>query len=142
MRRVVFVLFFFVPLISIAQNAYKAEVMAEMVKLKNSLIEKDSIALSNILDETVTYGHTNGMIETKDQLIHSVMTGVQDYKNIGMEEMEVKVYERTAIVTMKSKVSMNYKEKLLDLNMFAMLVWIKKNEVWKLVARQNVKLNQ
>ena len=111
----------------------------KMLNLKNSLIAKDSVTLSGLLADDVTYGHTNGQIQTKSQLIRSVMSGEQDYKSIEPSDMDVRIYDNTGVVTMKSKVSMMYQGKPLDMDMFVTLTWIKTNGDWKLVARQSVK---
>lgn len=130
------------PLFSSAQddNSRKMEVMMRMLSLKNSLIAKDSVSLSGLLDDEVSYGHTNGLIQTKAQLIRSVMSGEQDYKTIDPSDMVVSLYENTAIVTMKAKVSMIYQGRPLDMDMVITLAWIKQKDDWKLLARQSAKL--
>jgi len=143
MKRFFIAILVLVTLKATAQPGFSAEqsqVMMKMLSLKNSLIAKDSVALSIILADEVTYGHTNGIIQTKAQLIRSVVSGEQDYKSIDPSDMKIRVYENTGVVTMNSKVSMIYQSKPLELNMFVTLVWIKNNDDWKLVARQSVKL--
>jgi len=139
MKKLLFILFFgIVAVASSAQDA-RMEVMMKMLSLRNSLIGKDSVALSGLLADDVTYGHTNGQIQTKSQLIRSVMSGEQDYKTIEPADMNIRFYDKTAIVTMRSKVKMIYQGKPLDIDMFVTLVWIKTKD-WKLEARQSVKL--
>jgi hypothetical protein len=143
MKRAIIFAFLFFSLKGTAQTISAPEdmqVMMKMLSLKNSLIAKDSVTLSNLLADDVTYGHTNGIIQTKAQLIRDVMSGVQDYKSIEPSNMNTRIYENTGVVTMNSKVIMNYQDKPLELNMFVTLVWIKSNNDWKLVARQSVKL--
>ena len=114
------------------------EVMMKMLALKNALIAKDSATLNGLLANDVTYGHTSGLIQTKAQLIRSVVSKEQDYKSIDPSEMNIRIFNNTAVVTMKSVVKMMYQGKPLDMNMYVTLVWIKKNN-WQLVARQSVK---
>ena len=138
---VILLALFLLPFFAISQSGAKMEVMMKMLGLKNSLIAKDSATLSGLLANDVTYGHTNGIIQTKAQLIRSVMSGEQDYKSIEPSDMDVRIYDNTGVVTMKSKVSMMYQGKPLDMDMFVTLTWIKTNSDWKLVARQSVKQN-
>jgi hypothetical protein len=143
MKRFLIVVFALFTLKGIAQPGSSPEqiqVMMKMLSLKNSLIAKDSVELSNLLADDVTYGHTNGIIQTKAHLIRSVMGGEQDYQSIEPSDMSIRIYENTGVVTMNSKVTMNYQGKPLEINMFVTLVWIKNNNDWKLVARQSVKL--
>jgi hypothetical protein len=143
MKGLFIVLFVLLTLNGTAQSGYSTEqmqVMMKMGELKNSLIGKDSVTLSGLLADDVTYGHTNGIIQTKAQLIRSVMSDEQDYKSIDPSNMNIRIYENTGVVTMNSKVIMNYQGKPLEMNMFVTLVWVKNNNDWKLVARQSVKL--
>jgi hypothetical protein len=115
------------------------QIMMKMLSLKNSLIAKDSVTLAGLLADDVSYGHTNGLIQTKAQLIRSVMSGEQDYKSIEPSNMNIRMYEFTGVVTTNLKVIMNFQNNPLEMNMFATLVWIKNKNDWKLVARQSVK---
>ena len=126
-----------ITITSWSQDA-QTEVMMKMLSLKNSLIAKDSVTLSALLSDDLTYGHTNGLIETKAQLIRSVMGGEQDYKTIDPSDMHIRVLEKTAIVNVRLKIHLDYKGKPTDLDMYALLVWIKTKD-WKLEARQSVK---
>ena len=128
------------PIFSFAQDnsPKQTEVMMRMLVLRNALINKDSIALDDVLASDVSYGHTSGLIQTKPQLIRSVMSKEQDYQNIIPSDMNIRIYDNTGVVTMKSSVIMNYQGKPLNMDMYITLVWIKKNK-WQLVARQSVK---
>jgi Domain of unknown function (DUF4440) len=126
--------------VSFAQDETRMEIMMKMLTLKNALVAKDSVALSKILAEDVTYGHTNAMIQTKAELISDVVSLVQDYKSIEPSDMKIRFYDNTAIVNMNSKVVMNFQSQSLELSMKITLTWIKKNKDWQLVARQAVKI--
>ena len=115
------------------------QVMVKMQALRSSLLSKDSAGLSKILADDVTYGHTNGLIQSKAQLIRSIMSGDQDYKTIEPTDMHIRVYGKAAVATTKSHVIVIYGGQTLDLNMFVTITWIKGKDDWKIVARQAVK---
>ena len=142
MRRSIFVFLLACMFVGFA-NAQTAqeEVMMKMLSLKNALLSKDSVALSNILADDVTYVHSTGNIQTKAQLIRDVVSGTQDYKSIEASGMNVRMYDNASVVTVKLRVNVTSAGKPRDLNMFVTLTWIKMNGDWKLVARQSVKLN-
>ncbi len=116
------------------------EVMMKMATLRSALLNKDSATLAGLLSDDVTYGHSNGLLQTKAQLIRAVVSREQDYKAIDPSDMNIRLYGQSAVVTLLSKVSMVYQGKALDLTMNLLLVWIRVNNDWKLVARQSVKL--
>lgn len=133
-------LFLFIANISFAQNeSGKMEIMMKMLTLKTALVAKDSVALSKVLADDVTYGHTNGMIQTKAELIRSVVSKEQDYKSIDPSDMKIRLFDNTAIVNMNAKIVLTYKNEPMELKIKITLVWIKKNNEWLLEARQAVK---
>jgi hypothetical protein len=144
MKKLIYVLLVAgMPFLCFAQNnmsPQQMDVMMKMASLKSALLNKDSVALSALLSADVTYGHTNGLVQTKAQLIRSVVSREQDYKAIDPSDMKIRVYDNTGIVNMNSKVKMIYNGAPLDLSMHIVLVWIKKDNDWKLVARQSVKM--
>ena len=143
MHRVVLILFLLFP---VAMHAHaqnddqKAQVTMKMLSLKNALLAKDSVSLSSLLADDVTYVHSTGNVQTKSQLIRDVMSGVQDYKSIEPSDMQVRIYDNTGVVTLKLKVNVINGGKPLDLNMYVTLTWVKMNGDWKLVARQSVRV--
>ena len=123
MKKVIIVIFLSsLSTISFGQNeSVKMDIMMKMLSLKNALVAKDSVTLSKVLADDVTYGHTNAMVQTKAELIRDVVSKVQDYTIIDPSEMNIRIFENTAIVNMKSKVVMNYKNEPLEIKMKVVL---------------------
>ena len=121
-------------------NSAQEEVMMKMANLRNAILSKDSVALSNLLADDVTYGHSSGLIQTKTELIRSIVSGEQDYKSIEPSNMIVRIYDNAGVVNANVKASLIYQGKPVDLNMAVTFTWVKINGEWKLVARQAVKL--
>lgn len=134
----VFFMAFSGSLMAQAEDIRSGVIMMKLQSLKTALINKDSVLLTKLLSEDVTYGHTNGMIQTKAQLIRDVVSGTQDYKNIDPSDISIRFYDNTAIVLMKANVELEYAKKPMELLMYITLVWVYKDNDWKLVARQSV----
>src|SRR5437868_14510824 len=83
----------------------QAAVMMKMASFRSALLARDSASMSTLLADEVSYGHTNGLVQTKLQLIRDLVSGVQNYKSIEPSGMNVRVYGNSAVVTVKSKVS-------------------------------------
>ena len=143
MYRVVLILFLLFPVavhINAQNDDQKAQVTMKMLSLKNALLAKDSVSLSSLLADDVTYVHSTGNVQTKSQLIRDVMSGTQDYKSIEPSDIQVRIYDNTGVVTLNLKVNVINGGKPLDLNMYVTLTWVKMNGDWKLVARQSVRV--
>jgi hypothetical protein len=136
-------LFIFVlPVFASAQvgdSKQQMQVMMKMASLRQSLLNKDTATLSRLLADNVTYGHTNGMIQSKGELVQDIANGNQQYQAINLAGLNVTVYNDAATVNLDATIKMIYHGKLLDFKMKALFVWIKQSGEWKLVARQSVK---
>jgi len=121
-------------------NDPKMQVMMKMQDLRNALLSKDSVSLSALLADDVSYGHSTGLIQTKAQLIRDVMSGFQDYKSIEPSDLNIRIYDNTAVAVLKLKTSLVANGNPMDLNLSATFTWVKINNAWILVARQAVKL--
>jgi Domain of unknown function (DUF4440) len=148
MKKVLVIALFLFPFRSLAQAdpIQRIEVSIKLEELKKALINKDSILLYKLLADDVVYGHTNGLVQKRNELIYSVMSYEQDYESIESESDGWQFYENTVVVNSKWKVRLKYQGQTLNLNMFVIMVWVKKtwkekNTDWELVARQSVKLN-
>lgn len=117
----------------------EVEVMGKMEALRMAILDRDSVILQSLLSEDVTYGHSNGWIQSKSEFIRSVMSKEQDYKKIEVRKMDVRVFENTAVVNLETDVSLIMSGKPMDLDMDILLVWVRAGGEWKLAARQSVK---
>ena len=71
MKKIIITIFLSsLSIISFAQNeSVKMDIMMKMYSLKTALIAKDSVTLSKVLADDVTYGHTNALLQTKAELL-------------------------------------------------------------------------
>ena len=109
--------------------------------LTNALLQRDSLSLDRLLDSEVTYGHSNGLHQTKAEVIRSIMSRQHAYQKIDTRSMQIRMYRNTAVVNTQVSVSMELDAKALDLELDILFVWIQENGDWKLVARQSVRSN-
>ena len=117
----------------------RMEVEIRTGQLRSAILDKDSAMLHSLLSEDVTYGHSNGWIQTKSGFIRSVISMEQDYKKFDVRKMDVRVFGNTAVVNLETDVSLIMTGKPMDLDMDILLVWVNAGGEWKLVARQSVK---
>lgn len=138
-------LWLFIPLPGVAQDTTaepsRQEIASKMNLLTNALLQRDSLSLDRLLDSEVTYGHSNGLHQTKAEVIRSIMSRQHAYQKIDTRSMQIRMYRNTAVVNTQVSVSMELDAKALDLELDILFVWIQENGDWKLVARQSVRSN-
>ncbi len=109
-----------------------------------ALLSKDSTKLKGLLSDHITYGHSNGWIQNKKEVINDLYNGKITYKSISSSNEDVKIYGNTAFVRMNSNVQVEVEGKQLELNLSVLQVWmliyIDHKQRWELFARQSVKI--
>ena len=110
-------------------------------KLENALVQKDTVVLKKLLHDDLGYGHSNGWVENKHEIIENLVSGKMQYKSIHSESPAWKQTGDMVTLRTKSQIEfiVNGKEGKLDL--FVLQVWQKSGDEWKLLARQSTKLN-
>ena len=122
-----FILVLIIAVTSIAQSKSskrEVQVLAKMSALSTALVNKDSILLNTLLADDVTYGHSNGWMQTKNELIRSIISGEQDYKKINTKNSSVRFYSNTAVVNTRTDFSLIMDKKQLDLDLNLLLLQI------------------
>lgn len=105
-----------------------------------ALVKKNTVSINQQTDKALSYGHSNGWVETKAELMKNLETGYTSYKNIKEDSLHVVINGNVANVRFVGdyEVSLNggntvvYHLKVLE-------VWVKKGKRWLLFARQAVK---
>lgn len=117
----------------------KMQVTMSMQELRAALLNKDSVQLERLLSDDVTYGHSNGWNQSKSELIRSVMSGEQDYQKLEPKAMNIRIHGSTAVVNFESLVALKLRGEPMEMSLDILLVWVKVNNQWKLIARQSAK---
>jgi predicted Zn-dependent peptidase len=101
---------------------------------------KDTVTLAKLLAKTVSYGHSHGNVETRNEMIKGVARNQTNYTDTLVSNMKVFIEGNTAIVRFLFKAKENKKDGSTgDLSLAIMLVWIKEKKEWKLMGRQAVR---
>ena len=128
-------------IITTSAEAQVETTVAEAVEsLKNAMINADKNALENLVAEKLSYGHSGGAIDDKKSFVEKIVSGQSDFVTIDLTEQTISVSDNTAIVRHILKAKTNDGGKPGEVNLRVLLIWQKQNGVWKLLARQAVKI--
>ena len=118
------------------------EVTDAVEQLRNAMISADGARLDQLASDELSYGHSGGQIQNKQEFISSFTRGESVFIHIEISNQTVRVIGNTAIVRHMLSAATNDKGKGPGrVNISILLVWIKNDEqVWQLVARQAVKV--
>jgi hypothetical protein len=106
------------------------------------LINKNYDSLNLILHTQAQYIHSNGWVQSKNEVIEDLKTGKLNYTNVEVVESKVSVYQNTAIVSGKGRFRGLMPDKSeFNLSLFYTEVYIKVGKEWKLINRLATKIN-
>lgn len=137
MKFIVTILFILVQFVAVAQTAFIKEAVA---KLDRALVSKDTISLKKLLHKDASYGHSNGWVENKQDVINHLLSGKLLYKKIESTDLEWKMTKDVASVRSKTELKYVLDGKDGELNLHVLQVWVKTNKGWQLIARQSTKI--
>ena len=104
------------------------------------MISGNKTDLENIASNQLSYGHSNGYVEDKKEFVEKLASGKSDFLSITNKEQTVSIVKNTAIVRHILLAETNDNNEPGKVNLKVLLVFVKANGNWKLLARQAVKL--
>lgn len=120
-----------------AQSSFLKEAEA---KLQKALVAKDTVVLKQLLHKDLAYGHSNGWVQTKADVIKDISGGKLAYNSIESKDMTWTVSGDMASLHGTSHVRYTLDGKPGEMQLHVLQVWAKTNKGWLLLARQGAKL--
>src|SRR6266404_2589312 len=121
-----------------ARGSHRTSVEAAIRKLDNERIQAqihaDATALDRIYAADFIGVGPSGTVRTKAQVISDFTSGQLKFQSITTDEVQVRVYENTAVETGLSTMSGQDKGKAVPRDTRFTRVWVRQQERWRLVA--------
>lgn len=131
----------FVAAISFAQ-VDSVSLKQAMSDLDKALVTKDEKALVQLLHPEVSYGHSNGWVQNKMDIINDLKSGKLIYDKIENTSVTiVAINSDWATVRINSNATgRSGTGPTFDLKLHVLQIWLKTKNGWQLLARQGTKL--
>ena len=105
-----------------------------------ALVYRNTVSINQQTDKALSYGHSNGWVENKNEMIKNLETGYIKYHSIKEDSLNVVINGNLAharfvgdyTVSLNGGNSVTFRLKVLE-------VWVKKGKRWLLFARQAVR---
>ena len=133
------VFFLMMTIISCAQSNDIIEVGNAVEKLRKAMIDGNKKELEGIVMNELSYGHSGGHVEGKDEFVEKIVSGKSDFVTIDLTDQVITISGNTAIVRHKLNATTNDNNKPGEVHLLVLLVFQKQKGEWKLLARQAVK---
>ena len=114
-------------------------VTAAAEKLRLAMIDPTRDALSALVADELSYGHSGGKVDTKTSFIADLLSGASDFVTIAITDQTVRIVGNDAIVRHTLSADTNDSGKPGKVTIKILGVWQKQAGQWKLLARQAVR---
>jgi len=108
-------------------------------KLRLAMIDPTREALSALVADDLSYGHSGGKVDTKTSFIADLLSSASDFVTIAITDQTVKIVGNDAIVRHTLTADTNDSGKPGKVTLKVLGVWQKQAGQWKLLARQAVR---
>lgn len=124
----------------IAQSADEAAVAQALESLRKAAFAKDRGQLSALVSDHVSYGHSAGRIENKQEYIDVALASKSVLKSLTFTDQKYQVNGNNAIVRYTHNSESELDGKTSTVKVGVMTVWQKEQGTWRLFARQAFRL--
>jgi uncharacterized protein DUF4440 len=131
----------FVGAISFAQ-VDSISLKQAMLDLDKALVTKDEKALVQLLHPQVSYGHSNGWVQNKTDIINDLKSGKLIYDRIENTSVTIVAINNNwaTVRTSTNATGRSTTIPTFELKLHVLQVWLKTKNEWQLLARQSTKL--
>lgn len=136
---VLFVLFLLIAKSSFAQ-VDSVGLNDAMRHLDKALLQKDETILRSVLHKDLSYGHSNGWIQSKSDILNDFTSGKLVYNKIENNSSAiVNISKKYATVKTNTNAEGVVNGNAFKLTLHIMQFWLKTKKGWQLIARQSAK---
>lgn len=138
MKRVIFLVLCCLHLELSAQTE-QDKLISTLKEFHQSLVTKNTVSINQQTDKALSYGHSNGWVETKNELIKNLETGYISYETFKEDSITVVINGTMANVRFIADINASLNGVAATYHLKVLEVWVKKGKRWLLFARQSVK---
>lgn len=132
------IVLFFTSLVVAAQTA-EEKLTTTMKEFHQALVKKNTVSIIQQTDKAMSYGHSNGWVETKAEMINNLETGYLTYRSFKEDSLQVTINGNVAHARFIADIEATLNQKDSQFHLKVLEVWVKKGKRWLLFARQAVK---
>ena len=140
MKLINIILFLLISTSSFAQTTDEEKLTVTLKEFHQALVNKNTVSINQQTDKALSYGHSNGWVQTKTDVIKDFETGYISYQSFKEDSIAITINGNIANVRFTADVTATLKGATNSFHLKVLEVWIKKSKRWVLFARQAVRV--
>jgi hypothetical protein len=117
-----------------------ASVLEAVNRLATALVSKDELALKPLLHAELAFGHSNGWVQNRSDVLKDMKSGYLVYRKINRQSIAIESGKKYASVRERIEVEGNRDGNDFKLSIFVLQMWVKTKKGWQLLSRQSTKI--
>jgi hypothetical protein len=138
MKQFFLILLLFTGIVAAAQTE-EAKLTTTIKEFHAALVKGNTVSINQQADKALSYGHSNGWVETKTELMKNLETGVMKYNTFKEDSLVITINGTMANARFVADISATLNGNTNNLHLRVLEVWVKKGNRWLLFARQAVR---
>ena len=138
LKKLLTILFLFIS-VNIHAQTDEEKLIATVKEFHQTLVQKNTVSINQQTDKALSYGHSNGWVETKAEMMKNLETGYLNYHSYKEDSIAIVINNNMANVRFIADIDVTLKETRGNYHLKVLEVWVKKGKRWVLFARQAVK---
>ena len=138
MKRGLIILFLISTVLAEAQTD-EEKLTVTLKEFHHALVNKNTVSINQQTDKALSYGHSNGWVETKADMIKDLETGFIVYHSFKEDSLNITLNGSMANARFVADINATLNGKTSDFHLKVLEVWVKKGKRWLLFARQAVR---
>ncbi|MEM7300857.1 MAG: nuclear transport factor 2 family protein [Pseudomonadota bacterium] len=119
-----------------ASKPAELELAESIEALRQAFENGDGAALNSLMDPSLSFGHSNGLIQTRAEFVNSVVSKAEVFNSLQYTNHENRVIGDVAIARHRFIADIIYQGKPINVDLGELQVWKRRNGRWMLFARQ------
>ncbi len=138
MKKNLTILFFFI-VASVSAQTDEEKLIVTLKEFHQALVNKNTAFINQQTDKALSYGHSNGWVETKTDMLNDLETGYIVYHSYKEDSLNIVINDNLANARFTADLNVTLKGNTSVFHLKVLEVWVKKGKSWLLFARQAIK---
>jgi hypothetical protein len=113
--------------------------MTQSIKEFHQLLVSQDFKLHCYVHEHLSYGHSNGWIEGRRELLGNLASGYTKYYSFTEDSLNVTIQDKVAHARFLATIDVAVNGKRATYDLRVLEIWVKQKRKWYLFARQAIK---
>jgi ketosteroid isomerase-like protein len=115
------------------------EILKSVEDYRKAMVAGDGAKLLEMSSDDMSFGHANGVVQTKVEFVKTVVDKSEVFKSIKLYDHDIRVSGETAIARHTFEADLIFQGQSLQLTLGIVQTWRKEDGRWRLLVRQSFK---